>query len=182
VRHYVCKYSEVLEATDCSVHGDLQVFNILVGKKPSIETLEQFDDKSADVICDWEMSHCGPRGKDLGFFQAFPLSCALAHSINGDKHAPAENILNFLDTVWEEYATVVMDKWGKSSKEMYSTYRDDVLGFCSLFALGYYHVGFHMNFLPIDEGNVQDLTKVKESIGFLGFSFCTGVLEVTISI
>lgn len=34
------------------------------------------------MLCDWEMAFCGPIGRDLGVFLAFPLSCVLAHTAN----------------------------------------------------------------------------------------------------
>ena len=34
------------------------------------------------MLCDWEMAFCGPIGRDLGVFLAFPLSCIVSHAAN----------------------------------------------------------------------------------------------------
>ena len=99
-------YCRDLERTDCYVHGDSHLFNMLVGAKPSISMLENFD-KCGDVcLIDWEMSHCGPIGKDVGFFHPFPIATIFAHSFNGNVSG-ATNILQFLDILWDEYSQAI---------------------------------------------------------------------------
>lgn len=55
-----------LDRKDCLIHGDVHVFNILVEATPSIEALEQFGPDGLLTLCDWEMAHVGPIGKDIG--------------------------------------------------------------------------------------------------------------------
>merc|ERR1712045_308327 len=83
-----------LMRTDCYVHGDCHAFNLLVeGNRSAFE-----DDKSnGDVaIIDWEMAHCGPIGKDLGWAQCFPVACLFAHAINDDRPS-SKSIMDWLD-------------------------------------------------------------------------------------
>ncbi len=151
------------------VHGDFHVFNIMVGAKPSPETLERFPPEGNVVVCDWELSHVGPAGRDLGPFQAFPYSCIFAHEINGDSQC-ADNISNFLDNLWKEYDAQLFAH-GKSDEDVRHAYRD-ALVFCGLYMIAYSALGIHVNFLPIESTttNTTDvlLAKVKESIGVMG--------------
>lgn len=160
-------YKKTVDASECLVHGDLHVFNILVGSKPSIETLENFDSSGDVVLCDFEMAHAGVAGHDVGPLRSFPISCAFAHSINGHRNA-ALDILNWLDTVWDEYEAAMRSD-GTSEQQTTKIFRDSLV-FTALYCLAYYGLDIHMEFLPIDEGNVEDLTKVKESIGVLGLN------------
>jgi aminoglycoside phosphotransferase (APT) family kinase protein len=158
------QYCQDIEETDCIIHGDSHVFNMLVGAKPSIETLEHFSESGDVVLIDWEFSHIGPIGKDLGFFHPFPIAACLAHALNGELLS-SENILNFLDTVWDEYAASV-----STERELSDIYKS-MLAFCGVITVTYYNFGFHMEYLPIDEGNVEGLNRVKESLGVLGLKF-----------
>jgi hypothetical protein len=153
-------YRETLNRTDCYVHGDTHVFNILVEGNALNNT--------GDVaFVDWEMSHCGPIGKDLGFFQGFPLACALAHAMNGDTHSSG-SILHSLDNLWKEYSTSL-----ETDLDLADVYRQ-VLGLSCVFLMGYSRIGFHMEYLPIDDQDgvgPEDLARVRESLGIIGLNF-----------
>ena len=154
-------YCRDLERTDCYVHGDTHVFNMLVGAKPSVAMLENFD-KCGDVcLIDWEMSHCGPIGKDIGFFHPFPVATIFAHSFNGNVSG-ATNILQFLDILWDEYSQAI-----STEVELTDVYRS-VLGFAGVILIAYNKIGFHMEHLPLYEGNTDGLNRIKESLGVIG--------------
>ncbi len=115
----ICQNMEKSYLTqECLIHSDSHVFNVLVEKKPSIETLQQFGDKGNLVICDWEMEYAGPRGRDAGIFQSFPICCAMAHAVQGHK-AEALNILDNLIAFWDAYANIPTKK-GKVAGEVLS--------------------------------------------------------------
>lgn len=155
-------FRETVDRKDCYVHGDTHVFNMLVE--------DNILDNTGDIaLVDWEMSHCGPVGKDIGIFYGFPLACVLAHAINGDTHS-SENILHFLDALWKEYSTSI-----ESDVELADIYRQ-ILGFSSLPLIAYSAIGFHMEYLPIDDQEgvgAEDLEKVKESLGIIGLKFAS---------
>jgi hypothetical protein len=134
------QYSQDVEETDCMIHGDSHVFNMLVGANPSIETLEKFAESGDIVLIDWEFCHCGPIGKDLGWFYPFPIAACLAHALNGELPS-SENILNFMDTLWEEYAASV-----STEKELSDIYKS-MLAFCGVILVTYYSFGYHMEYL-----------------------------------
>lgn len=158
-------YVNTVDVAEVLIHGDLHSFNILVGAKPSIESLENFDSSGDVVLCDWEMSHGGAAGHDIGTLRSFPISSALAHSINGHRHA-ALDCLSWLNALWSSYEAAVR-KVSTSEKQVTRIFRHS-LQYTGLYLLSYYSLGFHMEFLPIDEGNVEDLSKVKECIGVIG--------------
>mmetsp|Transcript_10214 Transcript_10214/g.23923 ORF Transcript_10214/g.23923 Transcript_10214/m.23923 type:complete len:327 (+) Transcript_10214:663-1643(+) len=153
--------SKRLMQTDCYVHGDFHVFNVLV--EESTEGLSNQRGGNGDVaLVDWEMSHCGPMGKDIGWFHAFPMACILAHTINGDKSSSI-SILKFLDGLWDAYSeSIHLDD--KDNLSLADVYRQ-TLGFMGVLAQAYSTMGFHMNYLPIEEHRLEDLAKVKDSLG-----------------
>jgi len=160
----ISTYREKLDDRDCIVHGDCHVFNMLVESKPSIEALENFGEKGDIVLIDWEFSRCGPIAIDMGFIHPFPITCLLAHAMNGELSS-SENVLNFLDKLWDEYSATV--KTDRALSDIYRT----MLSFTGVILIAYYKLGFHLEFLPIDEGNVEGLNRIKKSIGVLGMKF-----------
>lgn len=179
-------YRETLDRSDCYVHGDCHVFNMMVeGKQKSLSDLiKSFNDNNEDdneeestttsssagdvALVDWEMSHCGPIGKDIGFFHPFPLACVFAHTLNGDLKS-SKNILEFLDVLWNEYSSSI-DLNNDRNLSLVDVYRQ-VLAFCGVITVAYSALGFHMEYLPIEEERVDDLTNVKESLGIVGLKF-----------
>lgn len=149
---------------DCLVHGDCHPFNLLVGAKPSIENLENFDSSGDVVLIDWEMSRAGCAGQDIGPMRPFPIACALAHTLNGNHHA-AEECLDWIDKIWSCYEAGARSN-GVSDEQLTKICRYS-LQVSSAYLLYYSCWGVHMDFLPIDEGNTEDLEKVKECLGVL---------------
>ena len=152
---------------DCIIHGDAHVFNMLVASKPSIESLENFAECGDVVLIDWEFARCGPIAIDVGYVYPFPLACVLTHAMNGDMHL-CENILKFLDLLWDEYSnTVSVPVEKRELSEIYKL----MMFFCGVILIAYYKLGFHLEFLPLDEANEEGLGRVKESMGVLGLKF-----------
>ena len=160
----ISTYRKKLDDRDCIVHGDCHVFNMLVEAKPSIEKLEAFGEKGDIVLIDWEFSRCGPIAIDMGFIHPFPITCLLTHAMSGELSS-SENIIKFLDTLWDEYSSTV-----QTDRELSDIYRT-MLSFTGVILIAYYKLGFHLDFLPLDEGNVEGLDRIKKSIGVLGMKF-----------
>jgi len=153
-------YRETLERSDCYIHGDSHVFNMLVEGKPPetlsdiVQSFNNYKNEEAgtsgggDVaIIDWEMSHYGPIGKDIGYFYPFPLACAFAHAINGDLTS-SNNILMFLEVLWNDYSSSIdLDDKNVSLVDVYR----QVLAFCGTITLVYSAFEFHMEYLPIED-------------------------------
>jgi len=148
--------------TDSYVHGDCHAFNMLV--EGDGLALDNENGRSSDVaFIDWEFSHCGPIGKDIGFLNGFPIACAFAHALNGDKTS-SESILEFVDTVWETYAeSILLDGKDLSLEDVYR----QVMGWFAVLIMAYGGIGLHMEYLPIEEDRTEDLARIKESLGFL---------------
>ena len=172
-------YIASLDETDCIIHGDMHVFNILAGAKPSIESLENFEESGGVVICDWEMSRGGVAGIDIGPCRSFPISCAFAHALNQNSVA-GTNCIEWLDSFWSSYEASIR-KSGKTEKEVTKVFRQS-LQYTALYCLAYYGINVHMEFLPIDEGNEEDLTKVKESIGLFGLKCLQYGMDTSLSL
>lgn len=172
-------YVNTIDVSECLIHGDLHSFNILVGAKPSIDSLENFDASGSVVLCDWEMAHGGTAGHDIGTLRSFPISCAFAHSINSHRHA-ALDCLSWLDKFWSSYEAAVC-KVDTSEEQVTRIFRHS-LQYTALYLLAYYGLNVHMEFLPIDEGNVDDLTKVKESIGLVGLKCLEWGMDESLSL
>jgi hypothetical protein len=163
----ICQNMEKSYLTqECLIHSDSHVFNILVEKKPSIETLQQFGDKGNLVICDWEMEYAGPRGKDAGTFQSFPICCAMAHAVQGHK-AEALNILDNLIAFWDAYEKILTKK-GKDADYVRDAYINS-FGWNGNFILAVHYM-FRMmtEYLPLEGVSEEDQGKVFGSFGYIG--------------
>lgn len=149
----------------CLVHSDPHVFNIIVEKKPSVENLSGFGQHGSFSLCDWEMAFAGPIGRDIGVFNAFPIVCAIAHAMNG--HADAsKNILEFLDLLWDEYATA-LDK-GNKSKDFIRNANRNVVGWCGWYQfLAFYTLNVHLHLFPVDMENKDVRAEFLDSVGML---------------
>jgi len=154
---------------ECLAHNDTHVFNILVEKKPNINTLEQFGPEGKYALCDWEMTISTNFGRDIALFYTFPVSCIVAHAINGNKQS-AEKILDLINLFWTEYTSALHEFSQKDSKDLCAIYRSVVgqLGWWN------FHVNYvldiHIEFLPF-EGNLTSAAKAKESLGYLGLKW-----------
>jgi thiamine kinase-like enzyme len=166
----ICENMEKSYLTqECLIHSDTHVFNLLVEKKPSIEALQQFGDKGNLVICDWEMTYAGPRGRDAGIFQAFPICCALSHAVQGHK-AEALHILDSLIVFWDAYAGILKKK-GKDEDYVRDTYTNS-LGWNAFFlVVVYYMFRYQIENLPLEGVSEEDQEKVFGSIGYIGVKF-----------
>lgn len=159
--------AEFLVRTDCYVHGDCHMFNMLVEETLQAAVNEDENAIGDVAIIDWEFAHCGPMGKDLGWVQVFPVACALTHAINGDK-SNVESILTFLTTCWETYeASVNLDFKFLSKEDLFR----QVLASLAIMLIAYSGMGIHCEYLPVEEGNNKDLEKIKESLGVLALEF-----------
>ena len=163
----ICQNMEKSYLTqECLIHSDSHVFNILVEKKPSIETLQQFGDKGNLVICDWEMEYAGPRGRDAGIFQSFPICCAMAHAVQGHK-TEALNILDNLIAFWDAYADILTKK-GKDADYVRDAYINS-FGWNAFFILAaYYMFRLQIEHLPLEGVSEEDQGKVFGSFGYIG--------------
>ena len=149
---------------DCLVHSDSHVFNLLVEAKPSIEELEQFGPDGTLILCDWEMAFAGPIGRDIGLPQAFPIACMVSHALNGHLDA-VSNIEQYLDTLWKEYASTLIEKTGKSPTEMAQIHRN-IVGWCGFFMYFLFYVLGHNEFFPLTLSTERD--RVTDAMGVLG--------------
>jgi len=161
--------------TDCYVHGDLQPFNILVAGNAMFNE-DEFSVGDVAFV-DWEFSHCGPIGKDIGFAQCFPMACALAHACHGDESS-SKSILEFFDTLWETYSgSINLDGKDLSLVDVYR----QVAVYTGMMMNLYSVLAFHMEYVPVEEGNTDELAKIKESLGVLSLDYfevgCLGAQE-----
>ena len=151
---------------ECLSHNDLHVFNILVEKKPNVNTLEQFGPQGNYVLCDWEMTISSNPGRDVGYFYCFPVACIVAHAINGNKHL-SESILNILNLFWTEYSSALLESGQNTAEGLLKIYRS-AIGQCGWFNFHpQFLLGIHVDLLPF-EGNMSSAAKAKESLGYLG--------------
>jgi hypothetical protein len=79
-----------------------------------------------------------------------------------------KSILEFLNDVWEKYsASINLDGKDLSLEDVYRNavaYLGNLIG-------AYSSMGINMQYLPIEEGNTEALTKVRESLGVLSLEF-----------
>lgn len=149
------------------IHNDTHVFNILVEKKPDMDSFEDFGEKGKYTLCDWEMAISGPLGHDVGLFFSFPIACVLAHGFNGHKDV-ANTILDILDHFWVEYSLALKEEGKYNEEYMYETFRSSV-GWAGYFLyVVLYHANVMVEHLPLSQ---TGLTHVRESIGYVGFQF-----------
>jgi thiamine kinase-like enzyme len=156
---------ELGKRKQCYSHTDAHAFNILVGEKPSIE---EFDEDGNVVLIDWEGSKRSYPGDDLGNLYGFPVSCILAHTLNGNTES-VENTLNFLDTFWEEYCSRAQVE--SYDNEDFSQIYRQLLTRCGLYLMGNTLVDAHMQYLPLEKNNAVAMAKAKKSQGIIGLKF-----------
>lgn len=119
------------------------------------------------VLCDWEMSFVGPRGKDAGWFQSFPIAAALSHAAHGHREEMAANVFEHVVAFWEEYEKVLRAS-GRDEDLIRETYLS-TLGWTGFMMLAYNMMGIHMNYIPTDDIPEATKDKVIGSIGYIGF-------------
>lgn len=152
------------------IHSDVQAFNILVERKPSIETFENFGPDGAWVLCDWEMIFCGDVGRDIGTVQGWPLACAFYHAVGGHKEE-AYNMLDCCTMLFDSYAKALVEECNKDDEYVLKCFRSS-MGWISYFVLfAYYLFGMWNEDLPIAGLSEEDKAKAKSSMGFMGIRF-----------
>jgi len=104
-------------------------------------------------------------------FFPFPLACVFAHAINGDYDGSSKSILKFLDVLWMEYTSNILLPPNSPGIDSIKDIYYQVLGCCGVITLAYCSLGFHMEYLPIEEHRKDDLRKVKDSLGIIGLKF-----------
>jgi hypothetical protein len=90
------------------LHGDFHVVNILV--TPSAPP-------TAFRVCDWDMSHVGDYGRDLGSFFAFPVACSYFLASQPGRKGDAYALLDLHSVVWNEYSRIVSTNYNNKKKE-----------------------------------------------------------------
>lgn len=161
-------YVSTIDESECLIHADCHAFNLLVGKKPSIESLQEFEESGSVVFVDFEMSRGGIPATDIGPLRAFPISCAFAHALNGHRSA-ADNCIDWVTSFWSAYEAKVRNS-GLKTEDVKKIYIQ-AMQYSALYLLAGYGIGVHMEYLPVDQDNTKDLERVKESIGIVGLKF-----------
>lgn len=129
-----------LHRSDCIIHNDCTLFNILVvvdetnmnedcGEDDhSVEEKKRVDSSSSLamdnllrtsrlVLPNWRMARPGPIGRDLGLTIAWPIACLLWHASQG-RDAMVAEIWDFVQAFWEEYSKA---RWPSGPKIMRGT-------------------------------------------------------------
>ena len=129
------------------------------------------------VFVDFEMSRGGIPATDIGIgpLRAFPISCAFAHALNGHRSA-ADNCIDWVKSFWSAYEAKVRDS-GLTSEDVKKIYIQ-AMQYSALYMLAGYGIGVHMEYLPIDQDNIKDVERVKDSIGIVGLKFLIHGMDV----
>jgi hypothetical protein len=150
------------------IHNDFHTNNILVEKKPTIESLEEFAKKGKYTVIDWETAIVGPFSRDVGEFFLYPLSCVLVHGMNGHKEV-ADSIWDILDQFWTDYALALKEEGQHDDDFLCRTYRSAVgwAGFYLYLYLYALNVGGMMELLF--DGCPSSVEHIRDSVGCIGF-------------
>eukprot|EP01083_Nonionella_stella_P234795 826244_1 len=149
---------------DCLNHADAHVFNTLVEAKPSADKLEEFGPNGDVVLCDWEMSIAGSKGRDIGWAIPFPIMCMVSNALNGNIEA-TESIELHINTLIDTYLSRMADAWNTPS-ELAAILRTGV-GWTGWFMyLIFYGLRAQTEFLPVESEVSRD--RVRDSMGVLG--------------
>ena len=185
VQNIMANYSGSDETSNCLIHGDYHVLNILVEETAKvvkegacgIEIEEMFGRHGAVVICDWEGAVTGPRGRDIGVFLSFPLACVMVFHVTGQT-SKANHISLILDLFWETYAAELRQQQCELERGMDLLLRDvfeSAIGWCGwfLFDVFYRHghvkdLGCFIGLLPLDKLPGNEHKTLYESIGAIG--------------
>jgi hypothetical protein len=152
------------------IHNDLHVFNVLVEKKPNVESLEEFAEKGKYTLVDWETAIVGPFSRDVGEFFWLPIFCVLAHGMNGHREI-VNSILGILDQFWTDYASALKEEGQHDDEFLCRTYRS-AIGWAGYYLYVYSYVlniGGMMELL-CDECQ-SSVEHVRDSVGYMGFQF-----------
>ncbi len=151
------------------IHNDLHVFNILVEKKPNVESLEEFAKKGKYIIIDWETTIVGPIGHDVGELFSFPIFLVLEHGMNGHKEV-VDSLLDILDQFWTDYALALMEVGQHNDEYLCKTYRS-AIGWAGWYLYFFFYFMNNMeDFLPLF-GSPSSVEHAKDSVGYIGLQF-----------
>ncbi|CAB9527628.1 expressed unknown protein [Seminavis robusta] len=174
--------------TDQSIlgHADLHVFNILVESKPDDNELEVFGPKGIFCICDWEMAHWCPKGRDIGLLYCFPIAAAYFHATQGHVRQ-ANDMIDCLREHWDVYSLAMTKNGNKSQAYLREAFRS-VLGFCGMFLfLIFYTKGGLVDMIHKDGLSDEDVSTImgllgKTGLHFLEWSFMDDVDEASLDL
>ena len=167
-----------MQRTDCLLHGDFHVFNILVEAQPPLYESSNNDNDNNDdqskgrvYLCDWEFAHVGPHGRDIGTLQSFPLLCAYLFAVRGELDK-ALGILACLQELWASYSGLLSDgcnKGGaKANSHMMEVFRAS-LGFNGSVAFFlYYLFRAHLEHIDTTGLTTGQVDQVITKVGMLG--------------
>ena len=171
------RFDELIENMDklymtreCINHSDIQCFNLLVERKPNLETLQSFGEKGDFVICDWEMAMAGPHGRDAGIVQCWPVGCALMHAAHGHKDA-AYDLLDFCVEFWGAYAKVVVEQGRKDEEFMTKMFRSSLGWNGKYLFIAFYILGPTSDNLPKEGLSEEMVVRGMGAIGLTGLEF-----------
>lgn len=112
---------------ECLVHGDLHALNILVEPPDG----DNFAKDGTYIVCDWELAHVGSLGRDSGSFYAWPVCSAFFLAAEGKKKE-ANDVLDFLDGFWNEYAKTLVEHGKKDAHHLRERYRSTI-AWCGMY-------------------------------------------------
>lgn len=191
---------------DYLIHGDAHTFNMLVERKPNPSRFlenhndNQNDDDDTDnnnfgtfgsfFLCDWEIAHAGPDGRDIGTLIGFPLIASFFHSAQGHVNVAKHLADSILDTFIDEYVHAVTEKKQKQKQKQQRTDNDvddaadedvavsssyfsprryvSILSWCGHWLFLFYMLGIHKNLLNCDGLSDETIQHMTEKVGILG--------------
>ena len=153
------------QRSECLVHSDAHVFNILVEAKPDDKDLDLFAPDGTVVICDFEMTSVGPFGRDAGYVISWPLTCMVAHSLNNTESNANIQIRHFIENFLKSYLSEM--NCGRTAVETTSIYRR-CIGWAGLFMVAVFHSA--QGFIGEAPGAKKKEAReyIRDSMGVLG--------------
>ncbi|KAG7368679.1 hypothetical protein IV203_031422 [Nitzschia inconspicua] len=143
------------ENPDVLLHGDFHIMNCLVENMIKNGDEVSFGPNASIHVCDWDMSHVGTMGRDIGPFFPFPIVCAFYFAAEG-KLDKATACIDAVWAIWKEYARIMaersplVNKFDDPSGFLLKLYRS-CLGWCGIYGLGANVIlRAQMNQLPYD--------------------------------
>mmetsp|Transcript_5445 Transcript_5445/g.10236 ORF Transcript_5445/g.10236 Transcript_5445/m.10236 type:complete len:349 (+) Transcript_5445:3-1049(+) len=161
---------EGYERPEVLLHGDVTIFNTLVESTIQNGDSMSFGRHACLKLCDWDMSHVGNRGRDIGSLLAAPIAYAYFLAAQGQP----EKGLACIDSVfalWKEYykcmtaPSQLNNNNPKTDSYMLELYRA-CIGWCGIYIVcANAIVKAQVEFFPFD--------KVSEESGMMAMSSYT---------
>jgi hypothetical protein len=142
------------EQPDVLLHGDFGSANLLVEEMIGSGDDVIFGPRAALHKCDWDMSHVGTLGRDIGPFHAFPIACAYFLAAQG-KLDKAKNCIDALWAFFDEYCALMAASSPMAKETSIQAYKAKLVRSC-LGWNGIYQLGAHvilkaqLNEFPLD--------------------------------